>query len=1057
MIDWKAALDVLDNSAYWDKMHQSLNDAGIDVQRRIVNAGGQYAIDAGVVVDLDQVHAEAAHIARTTISPMMGKVVETTRTAARLAIVNWVESGLGKRGLPDLIKGLAPLFDGERASIIAVTEATRIFSEANQMAADQDENTGGMEWHAAEDELMCPTCKGYHGKIYPKSGGPRPPAHTRCRCAVIPVSWRYIKQNIGKWQGGPLPANIAIDPEDEQAVANAVQQETEFGPPEPPFDIAELKAQPTNLKGAHAKTIYTDKQGDKWLFKPESTSGVAELAAYRLNHLAGLEAPETYFVTLEGKLGSIQRMWPDIAGEVPVTGHRSLSQQQREDIQQHHVMDWLTSQHDTNDGALLLTAGGRVRSVDKGQAWKFLGKDKLGWHYSPNPNTLVYEDFFEQAANGQYQLTRASVEDRIRAVEGISDDLFKQIVQPVVDATVLRDARYKPDKLMEAMLARKHGLRADFDKFYSDLEAERLRRNPVAPVAVTNSVTKLDDTFVKDIKRVGWAGKSVMVGGGMVEDGAVLAYELRHEATGSRALILDMKLRAPGEAMLLQSIGGVTAPAVAATADEAYNDVLPAIKHFNFHMKGDKAITDMKLAPIINLAFEVAPSGMGYGGLMSTSAKLHWADKVEELTGYKPAAILQWTPAKLSAEMKAKWPNGVPQLDPYTPKAATPKRTVTANTLSAQRVKPTQLDRRLENGELVTGGGQANLLQTDTGYEIDLGDGYTAMYVQHGDSNCYSKMGRLQITKKGWNGDPDEIEAGLAKLKMLGVESELATRDDMELLAFHKQADAMKLENDQAYQRQLAKIKPGMTVAEQLKVMREYWEARFRQNPDVLARMKPGATELQPKFQPVWNPATQLKGELEGHKPHWERFDMTDDDVRNGMPDMGLTHSFSGGDSVDFFERALKSNMYLAPTEERARAGIQGAHGMSESSDMGTGGADYFFTRIKATANQKSYGNIVLDVALLRRCSTITYDRDTYGASDPGHKAGREVDIASWKDCARRTSDETCIKNGFPILPYLQKVFVRSAAEKKRLIEMFTKAGITKVGGKTLAQLISVK
>lgn len=49
-------------------------------------------------------------------------------------------------------------------------------------------------WTSSLDSRTCPTCAGRDGRTYPLDSGPRPPAHTQCRCTLSPVlkSWREL-------------------------------------------------------------------------------------------------------------------------------------------------------------------------------------------------------------------------------------------------------------------------------------------------------------------------------------------------------------------------------------------------------------------------------------------------------------------------------------------------------------------------------------------------------------------------------------------------------------------------------------------------------------------------------------------------------------------------------------------------------------------------------------------------------------------------------------------------------------------------------------------------
>lgn len=208
---------------YWEGMSEAITLASTPAAYNAVMAGANSAYEMGVDVDFEGIHREALHITQTTVPMMAALMAESTRNAVQAALLKFQTEGLGKRGLPDLIAELQAStsagFSKARARKIAVTEVTRLFAEGNRLAALYDDSVGGMQWQAAADELMCPVCGERHMKIYPKSQPPPCPAHVLCRCALIPATWDYIRQNPSAWQGGPIPPAEAQLPEPQAVTA----------------------------------------------------------------------------------------------------------------------------------------------------------------------------------------------------------------------------------------------------------------------------------------------------------------------------------------------------------------------------------------------------------------------------------------------------------------------------------------------------------------------------------------------------------------------------------------------------------------------------------------------------------------------------------------------------------------------------------------------------------------------------------------------------------------------------------------------------------------------
>lgn len=107
--------------------------------------------------DWAAVNADAAAWARNYVGGLITRVTETTRGAVREAVAAWVETGAK---LSDLVKVLEPTFGKQRAELIAATEVTRAFDEAND-------------------------------RVRQRIGLPatemKAPAHPGCRCATRPM------------------------------------------------------------------------------------------------------------------------------------------------------------------------------------------------------------------------------------------------------------------------------------------------------------------------------------------------------------------------------------------------------------------------------------------------------------------------------------------------------------------------------------------------------------------------------------------------------------------------------------------------------------------------------------------------------------------------------------------------------------------------------------------------------------------------------------------------------------------------------------------------------
>lgn len=171
-----------DSGELWDALATTLLEiylAGID--------GGVEVLPPNmrVLVDFDLVNTKALEFAKTYRYTWIKKITDTTREQTQKAVADWIQSGAP---LDTLEKALEPTFGVVRAKMIAQTETTRVFAQANREAF---ESTGLVEevvWQAANDELVCPICGELNGThLGVGDADSFPPAHINCRCYVLPV------------------------------------------------------------------------------------------------------------------------------------------------------------------------------------------------------------------------------------------------------------------------------------------------------------------------------------------------------------------------------------------------------------------------------------------------------------------------------------------------------------------------------------------------------------------------------------------------------------------------------------------------------------------------------------------------------------------------------------------------------------------------------------------------------------------------------------------------------------------------------------------------------
>jgi len=156
----------------------------------------------------------------------------------------------------------------------------------------------------------------------------------------------------------------------------------------------------------------------------------------------------------------------------------------------------------------------------------------------------------------------------------------------------------------------------------------------------------------------------------------------------------------------------------------------------------------------------------------------------------------------------------------------------------------------------------------------------------------------------------------------------------------------------------------------------------------------------------------------------------------------------------------LENNGAMVSTVEKLRAGVP-VGGMSPEADMDTGGASYFFTRIKKlpTAGGSSDTGLYFKKRMLRRMDAISYDHDAFGrVRDEYVSNHRGSTPEEWKQFARRGGNETIFKYSVTLLDNIDVIVVGSEREKQRLIEVFHNRKIMKLpDGRKVEDIVLVR
>ncbi|HOP41188.1 MAG TPA: phage head morphogenesis protein, partial [Geobacteraceae bacterium] len=365
-----------------------------------------------------------------------------------------------------------------------------------------------------------------------------------------------------------------------------------------------------------------------------------------------------------------------------------------------------------------------------------------------------------------------------------------------------------------------------------------------------------------------------------------------------------------------------------------------------------------------------------------------------------------------------------------------------------QRTSIKMDQRQCRNGELKVVKSDADLntifnnsrFSRGVQYRIQIDDDVVMDYRPWDSANPYAVQGQVEIRVTGKIADPEKFEAVLDRLEKLGINSVPASAEDAEVMYLTKQAYILKKDTSPAWKKMMQKLdSSNATRAERIQAMRTYWSDEL------------GVQDVTkiPGYDPIGHYELGFKdlSKRAGYR-HQMRFDITDEMLDRELKDYGLYHNVTdGGDIEELVKTVLDNNGNMVSTVEKIRIGVKPG-GMSPSSDMDSGGATYFFTRIRKlpSAGRGSSG-LYFKKRLLRRMDAITYDHDAFGKVKGEYvRKNRKITLQDYKRLASGgRSDETIFKYTVSLLDEIDLIKTKNAAQKKRLIDLFKQHGHSKL------------
>jgi len=359
---------------------------------------------------------------------------------------------------------------------------------------------------AVMDERTSPICRFMNGKVFKVEHA------VALRDAVLNAKtpedikaihpWRQVKE-VQAWSTEKLAAGgMALPPYHYHCRTTyivssfsdiTVSQEPldiKFEQPKPKSDLPsmdnlEYVGSGAYLGGAGKKFIYQGPDGQKYIFKPaQSKQGQLEPFRGYVQEAASEIAKRLYepgeFIEVkvtidnQGHFGTLQKLFTDVEGNLKQINWKSLPPEDWKQIQREHVLDWVIGNFDSHGGNFIRLKDGRILSVDKEQAFRYIADPKswkMSLDYHPNAvygeQEPIYNTIYRAFANKEVDLDLQTVLPALQRLEAIPDEEYRAILRPYAEA--LHGKGAKAEAFLDQAVKRKQETREQFRQFFTSL------------------------------------------------------------------------------------------------------------------------------------------------------------------------------------------------------------------------------------------------------------------------------------------------------------------------------------------------------------------------------------------------------------------------------------------------------------------------------------------------------------------------------------------------------------------------------------------------------------
>lgn len=795
-----------------------------------------------------------------------------------------------------------------------------------------------------------------------------------------------------------------------------------------PVNEAGFPASPQSLKLAKklggstgAELVYDDNTAEQFVRKKGASAAHVreEMTADRAYALFGSPVPEgRLYDTVDGPV-KLTRYILDTQtlGEFSATATAAERAAVKAALKESFVMDALLANYDVigmNADNVLIQSRLTPFRVDNGGSLRFraMGGSKELGRTVTEIKSMLDPGTNPQAAEWFGGITKKEIVEQVRRILEIEDELLALM----------------PDEIRDTMAARIKWLAKEY---------KVTAKAPSAPKSKATGVLA-DPKIGEKVRKARINGHSILGDGGDVEDLHVLVWEQRGTA-GTPETRMQFKVSLQGAKRIEATLGKSTLdkakPSEALATQAALSSVHPQDTFFKTLENTAKTVsvhaTDGNYNAGTMQMFDVAKQMIDDLGKTKSDAQ------TKQMVAHYKQAI-----GEIELAMKVKKPLAAGSIKQYqyTPPAAkvTPAKPVEG--LDIKKGNYSFPANRIENGVAQKESGiafEAAKSNLQPGTYVINADGVEIRYIEPTGSTrnqtALALQGTIDIKVDGAAG-PDAIQRAYEAVRKLGINLDPPTPEQTEIAYLRRGVYLLERGKD-------GKLSPAFEAA--LKNASDDADAVKRAKTYIKAKH---GINLPDKPTKDYNPEGTVNSFGDGQRV-WKRWDLTDDQIEREMRGYFLHHNFSG-DLVESVDRILNSGGELTSTTQRIRKGIKIGEtgGMSSATDVKTGGASYFFTRIGADATfgvTRNDVGIRIKIRNLNRLDAITYDSDKYGSIS--FIGERETSISEYKAMNKNGSNETIFKNGLFLLDEVDSFKTSGATERRNLIAVFHKHGIKKL------------